>query len=370
MLLKLDNIMRRNERLTKGDIFIIFNIFYLLFCLLIKPFTWVYLALFVYLLPIIYGYLNEIMIDEEQVFITSFVIMNVIFFVIYFIYLSIKRNMENVKEKRIQEDIKSFFIFNNNVILSIIYDHINVLAKKYNLCKKVDEYGCENFDDFFKEKKYFFENILIKQIYNLEFISCYSNNRDIINSIALVKNKDGILETIIDSNYKFNSHFSFNFYNYSQLTVRQKKKYQYIIFELFEKDLELVFNLSPNLFNKDITMNDIKTGFEFENEVAKRLNNIGFKCYITRKSGDQGVDIIAEKNDISIAVQCKLYSKDVGNKAVQEVIAGQQFYKTNYACVVSNANYTKSAKELAEKSNVKLINIGYLEEDMEQYNKI
>lgn len=54
-------------------------------------------------------------------------------------------------------------------------------------------------------------------------------------------------------------------------------------------------------------------------------------------------------------MQCKLYSSNVGNKAVQEVIAAKGLYSTDYACVFSNAGYTASAKELAESQKVLLL---------------
>ena len=58
---------------------------------------------------------------------------------------------------------------------------------------------------------------------------------------------------------------------------------------------------------------------------------------------------------MTVAVQCKLYSSNVGNKAVQEVIAAKGLFSTDYACVVSNAGYTACAKELAESLKVSLL---------------
>ena len=77
----------------------------------------------------------------------------------------------------------------------------------------------------------------------------------------------------------------------------------------------------------------------------------------TATTGDQGVDLIARKDKSVIAIQCKYYSKPVGNKAVQEVIAGKGFYNCNKAVVISNNLFTKSAKQLADDSNVKLLTI-------------
>ena len=68
---------------------------------------------------------------------------------------------------------------------------------------------------------------------------------------------------------------------------------------------------------------DIMSGEEFESFCAKVLQDNGFEnVNMTKASGDQGVDIIAFKDGVRYAIQCKRYSNSVGNKAVQEVIAG------------------------------------------------
>jgi restriction system protein len=101
----------------------------------------------------------------------------------------------------------------------------------------------------------------------------------------------------------------------------------------------------------------VKNGIDYENYVEKYLQNLGYNVIRTPKTGDQGVDLIAEKNGDRKAIQCKYYSRPVGNKAVQEVIAGTNFYQCISAAVISNASFTKSARKLAENSNVKLISL-------------
>ena len=110
----------------------------------------------------------------------------------------------------------------------------------------------------------------------------------------------------------------------------------------------------------------VTTGREYEEAIFRHLSNNGYTCVLTAQSGDQGVDIIVTIGDIKIAIQCKLYTKPVGNDAVQEVLAGAKYYGCTNACVVTNTSFTKSATELAASSNVRLINhrklFDYLEE--------
>lgn len=47
------------------------------------------------------------------------------------------------------------------------------------------------------------------------------------------------------------------------------------------------------------------------------LKELGFIAKVTKESGDQGVDIIAERNSKIYAIQTKRYSSPEGNKAIQ-----------------------------------------------------
>lgn len=94
---------------------------------------------------------------------------------------------------------------------------------------------------------------------------------------------------------------------------------------------------------------------EFEHYCANILRHHGWNAYATKGSGDQGTDVIAEKDSIRVVLQCKLYSNPVGNKAVQEVNAGKTFEQAKIACVVTNSTYTKSARQLAQATGVLLL---------------
>ena len=94
-------------------------------------------------------------------------------------------------------------------------------------------------------------------------------------------------------------------------------------------------------------------GPEFEAYVALVLADNGFKhVELTKGSGDQGVDILAERNGRTYAIQCKNYEGAVGNFAVQEAYAGAQFYGCDVAAVICPGTFTRGAKELAESTGV------------------
>ena len=67
------------------------------------------------------------------------------------------------------------------------------------------------------------------------------------------------------------------------------------------------------------------------------------------------MDVIAQKGESRILVQCKMYGKPVGNKAVQEAFAGMAYANANIAAVVALNGFTRSARELADRTGVYLI---------------
>ena len=96
-------------------------------------------------------------------------------------------------------------------------------------------------------------------------------------------------------------------------------------------------------------------GLQFEHRCAELLRYRGFrKVTVTKGSGDQGIDILAQKNGTKYGIQCKYYSYPVGNKAIQEAYAGADFYDCDAAMVMTNSTFTRQARELAEKLDVEL----------------
>lgn len=96
--------------------------------------------------------------------------------------------------------------------------------------------------------------------------------------------------------------------------------------------------------------------YEFERLVAHMFQKAGYKTEVTKKSGDQGADIIIEKDGVSTAVQAKRYIGNVGNKAVQEVVASKKYYDCDRAMVVTTGDFTRGARELAQRNGVELVN--------------
>ena len=110
--------------------------------------------------------------------------------------------------------------------------------------------------------------------------------------------------------------------------------------------------------------------YDYEKQVAKSLSEMGWDTKVTKASGDQGCDVLVVKEKTRVALQCKYWSKPIGNKAVQEINAAKSFYNAQYAAVVSNQSYTPAAKLLATKLKVALLHHSQLNKLIEECNSL
>lgn len=119
--------------------------------------------------------------------------------------------------------------------------------------------------------------------------------------------------------------------------------------------------------NREHSMLDEMEGHEFEYFCADVLRRNGFiEVEVTKGSGDYGIDILAEKDGVTYAVQCKCYSDPVGVKAIQEAYAGRDYYDRMVGAVLTNQYFTTPAVEAAKKLKILLWDRGYLESMMEE----
>lgn len=198
----------------------------------------------------------------------------------------------------------------------------------------------------------------------------YVGGRDIETGIydVIVVSGSGFIETDIPE--KLNEYLSSNHSNQYKnieigygtnlrvdtgITIKLYNRREYV--QTTNLENEYYYNHSY----KPIDNFDDLNGWEFESFCAKVLGENGYKnVQVTRGSGDQGVDILAERDGIKYAVQCKNYSQPVGNKAVQEIYSGMNFYKCHVGIVMTNNYFTQSAKELAKEEGIVLWDRDYL----------
>ena len=108
-------------------------------------------------------------------------------------------------------------------------------------------------------------------------------------------------------------------------------------------------------------------GHDFEYYCAELLKRHGFQeVEVTKGSGDYGVDILAEKDGVTYAVQCKRYNGPVGVEAVLRTYGGLAYYERMVGVVMTNQYFTSPAVEAAKKLHILLWDRGYMDAMIEE----
>lgn len=193
-----------------------------------------------------------------------------------------------------------------------------------------------------------------------EFIECsispYTNNKAIVYLCAKADTIIMAYRTSLISANQIKSYYE-AYNTYLSTTV------------FFEEEREEEKRIKTNEDMKKSIINiDEMTGFEFEDFIGYLFGKMGYKVVVTQKSNDQGIDIIAQDNFAKIGIQAKCYSSTVGNKAIQEAVAGKSYYKCDKVLVITNNYFTKSAIQLAQCNGVGLIDKEELSYMMDKYS--
>ena len=202
----------------------------------------------------------------------------------------------------------------------ILPEHLSVLMRKYRQTIRQDDYGHLVTDDWAREIEYYLDTVLRV-------------------GIKLRMEAPDSPEALDDANCQWMSDEG-----------RQRTYAMDVVWNVVRDALEKQENAGLL-----VAFDDSMSGADFEQFCADELRRTGWWVQLIGASGDQGGDLIAEKDGRRVMLQCKKYSSPVGNTAVQEAFAGMQHHEASMACVVSNAPYTKGAQQLAASTGVLLL---------------
>ena len=190
--------------------------------------------------------------------------------------------------------------------MSILSEHLDVLVRKRRMLAPVDEYGIREEDKWLVEAGRFVDRVLLPNLpVTLQTIQPW------------IPARQYILEGLVLP------------------TVALEEAARMETFaEAFDENM---------------------TGIEYEHICAERLRLLGWKAYVTKGSGDQGADVIANRDGETVVLQCKKYNAPVGNSAIQEASAALRHYGGTIAVVVAPNGFTKSAYQLADSNEVILL---------------
>ena len=99
-------------------------------------------------------------------------------------------------------------------------------------------------------------------------------------------------------------------------------------------------------------------GWEFEEEVAKVFRLNGYRARVTRKTGDDGVDVIMYKDKDKIIVQCKHYVNPVGVSVARELNGIKDDFKATKLILVASSGVTQPCQDfIRNKPYFKILNL-------------
>ena len=258
------------------------------------------------------------------------------------------------------ENFAEYKMFENLVCSR--YKFSSLTSRYYCIWKLLKDRACINYS-FMWDNKYsnIFETAESSDLFDL--VKCYCN-------ILFINHLDSAniaMFTYFVMDHEINpDKLKFRGY-YAQIEKSILLELDERRFKNFEKKLTSTINSRDELIKKyTINDTDFMNGYQFENFVALLFSHFGYRTIITPSSGDQGIDVIAEKEGEKVGIQAKCYSNVVSNGAIQEVSAGVVHYKCSKGIVVTNNNFTKSAIALADSNQIILWNRQKLSEIINQ----
>lgn len=277
----------------------------------------------------------------------------------------------------------------NNAIYSILHDNIEL----YNLLKHIKS------EEFYKLERILLNRVniqeeLIKAFvweaiqrqapryfadkwisdFGYYFIQEKLRNKSIDDYIGIYCNIQEI-KTLEEENISYLTYFLMN----NKVLSFNESTHYLDYFDVIEEKVKSINDeisllkfeekLLKQQSNEVIAFNDLDllTGYEFESYITELFKKMGYFSITTKSSGDQGIDVIAERNGIKFGIQTKCYSSKVSNSAIQETVAGIAFHNCDRGIVITNNFFTQSAIDLASKNDIILWDRDILREKFEEF---
>ena len=99
-------------------------------------------------------------------------------------------------------------------------------------------------------------------------------------------------------------------------------------------------------------------GYEFENQMAKLFEQMGYAANVTKRSRDGGIDInLFEKDGVKTIVQCKAHKKPVGPHEARAINGLMSDAKAQKAILVNLGGFTQGTRDFTRQKNIQLMDI-------------
>lgn len=100
---------------------------------------------------------------------------------------------------------------------------------------------------------------------------------------------------------------------------------------------------------------------EFDRWCGRMLCESGWSVRVVSEGGDLPATVLAEKDEVTLALQCRLDTRPPGAKTVQEAVAARDKHLSQVAAIVGNQPYAPAIQALARQQEVSLLHFSDLE---------
>ena len=222
-------------------------------------------------------------------------------------------------------------------------------------------------------------------------VSSFSD-QEIVGAVTTGKNRTGLASTVALMSGDLAAAYFLRPKTTTYKTKNKVKNYWFFVLETATNSIVLqvksrsalyyfvdlcndMLNQSEADYEEEIgqTQIDIDTmsGTDFERFCADLLRINGYtNVRVIAGSGDQGIDILADKDDLKWGFQCKKWKQEshVGNDVMHKTFAAKAFYHCDIAVVITTSTFTRKAEEYARETGILLWGRDKLYRLMEKMN--
>jgi HJR/Mrr/RecB family endonuclease len=226
--------------------------------------------------------------------------------------------------------------------------------------------------------------LLILAFRKMKFKIEENNKQSLLKQIRDANQEEGIINFINNFGFTGRKNNSWSFRNHfiewdriNDLEKILKEKGIKLKMENKQKDVFTLLRYYIEKKEEKTTRESIKrdpqkfaslSGHDFENLIYRLFSAMHYSVERIGKTGDQGGDLIANKDGERTLIQAKCYKDwSTGNAAVQQAVAAKQHYNCNKAMVITTSYFTREAIELAGTTRTQLISKERLQEMLLKY---
>jgi len=94
--------------------------------------------------------------------------------------------------------------------------------------------------------------------------------------------------------------------------------------------------------------------YEFEHLTAEIFRQLGYQVTVTGSAGDEGIDVLLEKDGVYTGVQCKRYRNTIGPALIREFVGALDGAGLEKGFFVTTSEFTQAAINAAQKSSLEI----------------